>query len=102
MKYLSYIILIIFRLAISQEDIYNSSWALIIGINKYDNVSNLHYAIEDAESIQNILINTLKLLTKYLLYSKINIINKHIFLYYNIILLLYISKLFNNFNVKNI
>lgn len=35
---------------------YNNSWALIIGINKYQHVSQLHYARNDAESMAQILI----------------------------------------------
>ena len=40
------------------EDIYDNSYALIIGIDKYQNVQNLNYAVKDAESIQDILVNT--------------------------------------------
>ena len=40
------------------EDIYDNSWALIIGIDKYDNVQQLNYAVKDAESIQDILISS--------------------------------------------
>ena len=35
---------------------YDDSWALIIGINEYDNVSKLYYAVKDAELIQEILV----------------------------------------------
>jgi len=45
-------------LAIESDDIYDNSWALIIGIDKYENVQNLNYAVKDAESINEILINT--------------------------------------------
>ena len=38
-------------------DIYDDSWALIIGINDYENVPDLHYAVEDALAIKNMLIN---------------------------------------------
>ena len=44
--------------AITTEDIYDNSYALIIGIDKYQNVQNLNYAVKDAESIQDILVNT--------------------------------------------
>lgn len=35
---------------------YDEHFALIIGINKYDNLNNLEYAVNDAKSIYNILI----------------------------------------------
>ena len=37
------------------EDIYSESWALIIGINDYQNVDPLSYAVDDAVAINNIL-----------------------------------------------
>lgn len=36
---------------------YTNSWALVIGINKYQNVSHLYYARNDAEAISTLLIN---------------------------------------------
>ena len=42
-------------LSLSTKDIYDDSWALIIGIDKYKNTSSLDYAVEDASSIGNIL-----------------------------------------------
>ena len=48
-------LLFAFSLSISREGIYDNSWALIIGINKYQNVQGLDYAVKDAESIQEIL-----------------------------------------------
>ena len=45
-------------LALTTEDIYDNSYALIIGIDKYQNVQPLNYAVKDAESIQDILVNT--------------------------------------------
>ena len=44
-------------LAVTTEDIYDNSYALIIGINKYQNVKELSYAVNDAEAIYNKLIN---------------------------------------------
>ena len=38
------------------KDIYSDSWALIIGINKYENVDPLSYAVDDAEKVKDILI----------------------------------------------
>jgi len=52
------ILLFAYGLAITTEDIYDNSYALIIGIDKYKNVQNLNYAVKDAESIQDILVNT--------------------------------------------
>ena len=52
------ILLFAYGLAITTEDIYDNSYALIIGIDKYQNVHNLNYAVKDAESIQDILIKS--------------------------------------------
>jgi len=52
------ILLFAYGLAVTTDDIYDNSYALIIGIDKYENVQNLNYAVKDAESIQDILINT--------------------------------------------
>ena len=45
-------------MAVTTEDIYDNSYALIIGIDKYENVQPLNYAVKDAETIQDILVNT--------------------------------------------
>jgi len=52
------ILLFSFGLAITTEDIYDNSYALLIGIDKYKNVRPLHYAVKDAESIKEILVST--------------------------------------------
>ena len=52
------ILLFTYGLALTTEDIYDNSYALIIGIDKYENVQNLNYAVKDAETIQDILVNT--------------------------------------------
>ena len=39
------------------KDSYDERFALIIGINKYENLPNLEYAVNDAKSIKDILIN---------------------------------------------
>jgi len=52
------ILLFAYGLAITTDDIYENSYALIIGIDKYENVQHLNYAVKDAESIQDILVNT--------------------------------------------
>jgi len=49
------ILLFAYGLAITTEDIYDNSYALIIGIDKYENVPNLDYAVSDANSIASIL-----------------------------------------------
>ena len=46
-----------FSLSLEHSDIYDNSWALVVGINKYENVRPLNYAIEDASAIKNMLIN---------------------------------------------
>ena len=38
------------------SDIYSDSWAVIIGINDYNNIKGLHYAVEDAQDMKNILV----------------------------------------------
>ena len=52
------ILLFAYGLALTTDDIYDNSYALIIGIDKYQNVQNLNYAVKDAESIHDILVNT--------------------------------------------
>ena len=51
----------LFGLALSTtldiDNIYDNSWALVVGINKYENVKPLYYAIEDAIPVKNLLIN---------------------------------------------
>ena len=42
---------------LSRSDIYDDSWAVIIGIDKYENLSNLDYAVADAEAVKDMLIN---------------------------------------------
>ena len=56
MQKLIQILFISFSLAATSSDIYDNSWALIIGIDKYQNVQKLNYAVDDAESMKNILI----------------------------------------------
>ena len=52
------ILLFAYGLAITTEDIYDNSWALIIGIDKYESVQKLNYAVKDAQTMQDILLNT--------------------------------------------
>jgi len=44
------------QLSLNREDIYDDSWAVIIGIDNYQNLSNLDYAVEDAKAIKELLI----------------------------------------------
>ena len=41
-----------FGLSITSEEIYDNSWALLIGIDNYDNLKGLNYSVKDAQSIQ--------------------------------------------------
>ena len=56
-KYIIIILSTSLALSIDNSDIYDTSWALIIGINKYENVQPLSYAIDDAIAVKNLLIN---------------------------------------------
>jgi len=49
------ILLFAYGLAVTTNDIYDNSYALIIGINEYEHVPKLHHAVSDAESIQEML-----------------------------------------------
>ena len=49
------ILLFAYGLAITTDDIYDNSYALIIGIDKYENVRSLDYAVKDANSIASLL-----------------------------------------------
>ena len=40
--------------AVTTDDIYDNSYALVIGIDKYENTP-LDYAVKDAESVANLL-----------------------------------------------
>ena len=47
------ILLFVYCLAITTDEIYDNSYALIIGIDKYENAQPLNYAVKDTESIQD-------------------------------------------------
>ena len=51
------ILLFAYGLALTTDDIYDNSYALIIGIDKYENVRSLDYAVKDAEDIQSMLVD---------------------------------------------
>ena len=57
MKLFFSLIIITFSFSITTEDIYDNSYALIIGIDKYQNVRGLDYAVKDAVDIQTMLID---------------------------------------------
>ena len=57
MQKLIQILFISFSLAATSSDIYDNSWALIIGIDKYQNVQKLNYAVDDAEDVKDLLID---------------------------------------------
>lgn len=40
-------------------NIYENSWALLIGINRYERVTQLNYAANDAKGMRDLLVNTL-------------------------------------------
>ena len=42
---------------ISPKDIYSNQWALIIGINDYQNLDPLNFAVNDANEVKNLLID---------------------------------------------
>ena len=46
-------ITIVFTIDLKNEDVYDNSWALIVGINDYEHVPGLNYAVEDALAIKN-------------------------------------------------
>ena len=52
------IFLFAYGLAVTTDDIYDNSWALIIGINKYENVQKLDFAADDAIAMRDILIKS--------------------------------------------
>ena len=55
------ILLFAYGLTLTTDEIYNNSWALIIGINKYENVQKLDFAADDAIAMKEILIESFNL-----------------------------------------
>jgi len=51
------ILLFVYGFAVTTDDIYYNSYALIIGIDKYQNVRSLDYAVKDAEDILSMLVD---------------------------------------------
>ena len=43
--------------SLNRDDIYDDSWAVIIGIDKYKYSDQLNYAVKDAEAVKDMLIN---------------------------------------------
>ena len=52
------ILLFAYGLALTTDEIYENSWALIIGINKYENVQKLDFAADDSIAMKDILIES--------------------------------------------
>ena len=52
------ILLFAYSLAVTTDDIYDNSWALIIGINKYEKVQKLDFVADDAIAMKEILIES--------------------------------------------
>ena len=52
------ILLFAYGLALTTDEIYDNSWALIIGINKYENVQKLDFAADDTIAMKEILIES--------------------------------------------
>ncbi len=59
-KYCIILLSLGFALNPNNSDIYDNSWAVIIGINNYKNAPLLNYAVQDAESISNLLVMQFK------------------------------------------
>ena len=57
-SYLHFILLLTICSIIFSSDIYNNSWAVIVGIDEYtgEGLKELHYAVNDAEDIRKVLI----------------------------------------------
>ena len=57
-SYLHFILLLTICSIIFSSDIYNNSWAVIVGIDEYtgEGLKELHYAVDDAEDIRKVLI----------------------------------------------
>ena len=55
------ILLFAYGLALTTDEIYDNSWALIIGINKYENVQKIDFAADDAIAMKEILIEPFNL-----------------------------------------
>ena len=52
------ILLFAYGLALTTDEIYDNSWALNFGINKYENVQKLDFATDDAIAMKEILIES--------------------------------------------
>ena len=45
------------KIFLNRDDIYDDSWAVIIGIDKYKYSKQLNYAVKDAEAVKELLIS---------------------------------------------
>jgi len=53
LKYTTILLSILSATNLNDSNIYDNSWALVVGINDYDSIQDLNYAVEDALSIKN-------------------------------------------------
>ena len=57
-RYLYILISFLISSNLSTDDVYDTSWALLIGIDKYETVTpNLNYAVDDAEDMATLLVD---------------------------------------------
>ncbi|HBG73840.1 MAG: hypothetical protein A2X25_00980 [Chloroflexi bacterium GWB2_49_20] len=66
------------NLGISYKPYYQSSWALVIGINAYQNVSPLSYACNDADAVSKLLVDELDFPAKNVVILKDNEATKQV------------------------
>ena len=66
------ILLFSYGLAVTSDEIYDNSYALIIGIDKYEYVMDLNYATNDAQVYNYCLLMILSLKKKILFYCWMN------------------------------
>ena len=52
------ILLFVYGLALTTDESFDNNWALIIRINKYENVQKLDFAADDATTMKEILIES--------------------------------------------
>ena len=57
LRYLYILISFLISSNLSTDDVYDTSWALVIGINNYEFIEDLPYSVDDAIAIKNMLIN---------------------------------------------
>ena len=55
LRYLYILVSFLISINVDTDDIYDNSWALIVGINNYQLIEDLSYSVDDAISIKNML-----------------------------------------------